>query len=223
MKQNYDLDKINVIVVDDHSLVRKSIMGVLERYDNINVVADFSGGVELLEKIEKIKVDVILLDINMPEMDGVETMKRLYKLNPELKVIALTMHDDMKTIREMMESGAKGYILKDSPFTDLIKALQQVNSGKIYYTTKVANIMLESYTNLMQKRNIDPDDVISAREKEIIALVAKGFTNKEIGDKLYLSARTVENHRQNIKRKLKIETTAELVKYAYSKGLVEQK
>ena len=219
MKQSYIPEKINLIVVDDHSLVRKSLISVLERYDNINILADFGSGIDLLAKIEHYTPDVILLDVSMPDINGIETLRRLMLVRPELKVIGLTMHDDKEIINNMMKAGAKGYILKDSPFQELIKAIQQVNSGKIFYSSKVAGIILEDYTNTVQNKNED-DELLSFREKEIIGLVAQGLTNKQIGDKLFLSVRTVENHRQNIKRKLKIESTAELIKYAYSKGLV---
>ena len=219
MKQSYIPEKINLIVVDDHSLVRKSLISVLERYDNINILADFGSGIDLLAKIEHYTPDVILLDVSMPDINGIETLRRLMLVRPELKVIGLTMHDDKEIINNMMKAGAKGYILKDSPFQELIKAIQQVNSGKIFYSSKVAGIILEDYTNTVQNKNED-DELLSFREKEIIGLVAQGLTNKQIGDKLFLSVRTVENHRQNINRKLKIDSTAELIKYAYSKGLV---
>ena len=213
MKQSYIPEKINLIVVDDHSLVRKSLISVLERYDNINILADFGSGIDLLAKIEHYTPDVILLDVSMPDINGIETLRRLMLVRPELKVIGLTMHDDKEIINNMMKAGAKGYILKDSPFQELIKAIQQVNSGKIFYSSKVAGIILEDYTNTVQNKNED-DELLSFREKEIIGLVAQGLTNKQIGDKLFLSVRTVENHRQNIKRKLKIDSTAELIKYA---------
>ncbi len=214
--------KIKVFLVDDHPIVRSGLKTELLKNPLIEYAGEASGGKEALEIIPRIKPDVILIDISMPEMSGLELTEQLRKKMPYSKIIALTMHNNVNYVQEMIRLGASGYILKDANPDELISAIESVNKGETYYSSSISNIVIKHHAELLkksQKRFVTQDN-LTGRETEIFNYLVSGLSNKEIADKLFLSIRTVETHRIHIMQKLSVKNFAGLVKYAISKGLM---
>jgi DNA-binding NarL/FixJ family response regulator len=216
---------IKLFVVDDHPIFIDGITGLLKDTPGFEIIGTAINGKELLEKVEHNRPDIILLDINMPEMDGIEATKELKKNYPDIKVIMLTMFNDIRFIKELLEIGAKGYILKNISREDLIKAIQTVSSGKPFLDTAVQEKVINSMS-ATDEEDIDDKEAdamvqnITSRELEILQLIALGLTSQDISQKLYISKNTVETHRKNLLAKLNVKNTASLLKFAYKKGLV---
>ena len=216
------MHKINVAIADDHDLVRKGLVSLLEDDDNINVAFDVSNGRELLSKIRRKSVDVVILDLEMPELNGKETLKKLTYSYPKVKVIILSMHNSNEYILDCMSHGAKAYLPKNSDIEKLVEAIYQVHKTGFYADSDVSKLILDHALKL--KNNIqNPDDKLSSREIEVTQLICEGLLNKEIADKLCLSIRTIEVHRQNIIRKTNVNNVAGLIKYAVEKGYYKHK
>lgn len=207
---------INIVIVDDHKMLRQSLKSNLDRDESINIIADYSGGDELLNKIKSLKVDIILLDVTMPGISGLETIKELRNRNFDTKVIALSMHDDNYIITDMIKAGVNGYVLKDCSFVELLKAIHLVYEGKMYLCNRTKQIVIDNYTRDVQNSENQIENLLTAREKEILSYITSGLSNKEIAKKLFISIRTVETHRLNLKKKLKISSTVDLIKFAIS-------
>ncbi|MEL6809974.1 MAG: response regulator transcription factor [Bacteroidota bacterium] len=205
---------INVQIADDHQMFREGIVALLQGVEGIRVSGQASNGVELLELVKVDVPDVLLLDIEMPEMDGFETLKELKKLKVPTKVLVLTMHKSSAYVQNIIKSGAHGYLQKDSGKEALITAITQVMETGSYFTSETADLLVKSFQQHTTESPISP------RETEVVALIVEGFTTKEIAQALFLSRHTVESHRQNILLKLGLKNSAELVKYAIQKGLV---
>jgi len=211
---------IKVLVADDHKVLIDGIKSILKGEHEINVVAEASNGQEVLDHLKKLEVDVILLDINMPVLDGLDTCKLVHKNYPEIKILALTMYGEGSFISGMLKNGASGYVLKDSNKQELIDAIKTVFSGEKYYSQKVTQILISS---MMPGKTISSNPLlpkITRREKEILKLIVNEFTTHEIADKLFISLSTVETHRANLLSKLNVRNTAGLVRIAIEKGLV---
>jgi len=206
---------IRIIIADDHSIIRDGLKAMLEKNTAFKVVGEAANGVELLNLAEKIPFDVICTDISMPVMDGVEATKQLVKKIPKVKVICLSMHEQVDYIKKMMEAGASGYIFKDSTKEELEAAIEAVHNGKKYFNQKLFDILVSA-----EKDESDNAIVLSDREKEILKLISEEFTNPEIAEKLFISVRTVDTHRQNLLQKLNVKNTAGLVKFAIKSGLL---
>ncbi len=206
---------IKIIIADDHSIIRDGLKAMLEKNAAFEVVGEAANGKELIDLIGKISCDVICTDISMPVMDGVEATKYLTKKFPRIKIICLSMHEQIDYIKKMIDAGAVGYIFKDSSKEELEKAIETVHAGKKYFNQKLFDILLSS-----EKSHADGEIVLSDREKEILKLISEEYTNAEIAEKLFLSVRTVDTHRQNLLQKLNVKNTAGLVKYAIKSGLL---
>lgn len=210
--------KIKTIIVDDHSMIREGIKRNLAIDNEINVIADFKNGQEVLDFLETTNdVDVILMDLSMPILNGVDTTMIIKLKYNHIKVLALTMHDESTYILNMFNTGANGYVLKESGTEELIKAIKTVVEGSNYYTNDVSSIIIDNLVNGAKKIT---KKVVSIREAEIIKLVAEGLKNHQIAEKLCLSARTVESHRRNILTRLNLKNTAEMINYAIKEGIV---
>jgi len=205
---------INIIIADDHSIIRDGLKAMLEKNDFCKIMGEASNGDELLELLKTTACDVVLTDISMPVMDGVEATKQILKLYPNTKVMCLSMHEEAGFIKKMMDAGAVGYVFKDSSKDELKEAIQAVHGGKKYFNQKLFDILLNMESGGKEV------SVLSSREKEILKLIAEEYTNPEIAEKLFLSVRTVDTHRQNLIQKLDVKNTAGLVKYAVRSGLV---
>jgi len=204
---------IKIIIADDHSIIRDGLKAMLEKNDFCRIVGEAANGEELLELLKTTTCDVVCTDISMPVMDGVEATKQIVKNFPKVKVMCLSMHEEAGFIKKMMEAGAVGYVFKDSSKDELKEAIQAVESGKKYFNQKLFDILLNMESGGKEI------SVLSSREKEILKLIAEEYTNPEIAEKLFLSVRTVDTHRQNLIQKLDVKNTAGLVKYAIKSGL----
>lgn len=205
--------KIRVLLVDDHPLVLDGIRSRIELDETIEVVGEGCNGEEALKLAAERKPDVVLMDISMPVMNGIEAAGRFATDLPDVKVLMLTMHDNREYITKVLNAGAKGYILKDVSSNEMIAAIQSVYQGKTYYSSGVTDILL----NEGSRKEVP----LTEREKTILRLLAEGNSNKHVARELDISVRTVETHRRNIKRKLNLKTSAGLVKYAIENGIVE--
>ena len=212
------MSKINVILVDDHKLIRNGLKSIINTTHNIDIVADFNNGKELIDYLKKnaSEIDVILMDITMPIMSGITATEIINKLYPNIKILALTMHADEAYIVKMIDAGALGYILKDTERDILIEAIETVYHNDKYYSNEVSLKLIDLLTSKKNKKNHE----LTARELQILKFITLGSTNKEIGKKLNVSARTVESHRRNIIKKLRIKSTAEMVKYALANKII---
>ncbi len=219
-KKENEKTMIRVLLIDDHPIVRSGIKSELEKSENILFVGEASGGKEGVELAGKILFDVLLIDISMPGMNGIEAAELILKKNPSAKIIVLTMHDDENYVHEFIKLGAKGYILKDSNPEELIKAIESANNNIPYYSPQVSGAILSQNANRGLKKPVE-NEILSPREKEVLLLLVNDKKNKEIALKLNLSVRTVETHREHIMQKLNIRSISGLTKYALSKKLTK--
>lgn len=214
-------EKIKVMIVDDHPLVREGVRSCLKHQSHFEIVGEASGGEEAVSKAKKLVPDVVLMDINMPGVNGLESATELIKKSPKSKVLIFTMHDSKEYIVKVIEAGMKGFVLKDSSPSELIAAIESVARGEVYFSNKVSQFVMNDYIKSMTKKTGVNTGNLSKREIEVIALIAEGQSNKDIAQKLFISIRTVETHRERIMRKLDIHTVAGLTRYAISNGLVK--
>ena len=206
---------INVLLADDHKLITEGISNLLVDEPEISIVGICVNGIEVLEKVKVLKVDIILLDIDMPEMDGFECAKQLKTQYPDIRVAMLTMHEEKSIIKACMEHGVKGYFLKTIDKEELVFALQKIAKGETHFTSGVTNILLQPEVS----KSTLPEN-LSEREIEIIKLIANGLTNKEVAEQLFISPKTVDSHRTNIMRKLGVHNVAGLVRFAFQHQLI---
>ena len=223
--------KIRVVLVDDHDVVRTGLKTFLETQPGLVVVGEANEGVQALEIAREVNPDVMVMDITMPGMDGLEATRQLRKSHPQVKVLALTVHTDKEYFFEMLASGAAGYVTKEAAVEDLVAAIHAVAEGNVYLQPALARWLLEDYQRLVEKLNgehpvaaesqasIALQD-LSQREIQVLQLVAKGYTNAEIGEELGISPKTVARHRERITSKLNIHSSAELTRFAIRTGLI---
>lgn len=205
---------INVFIVDDHKMVIEGLQLLMQHEKDITVIGTATSGAEAIELIKEQQPDVVLLDINMPEMNGIETCKQLLELYPDLKIVAISMHKESSLIKLMLSSGAKGYVLKNAGQDEVIEAIKTVHNGKMYLDDTVNEIVVNSVANSNELKQKSPFPTLSRREKEILQLILKEHTTQEIADKLFISFGTVETHRRNMLIKTGARNTAGLVRIA---------
>jgi len=207
------MEQVSAVIVDDHKIFRESLTYVLESQANVNVIAQANNGLELLLFLKHTKPDIVLLDIEMPVMDGVEATREALRLYPDLKILVLSMHKDEEFYSAMIDLGVKGFILKESDTEEVIKAVDEIVKGSLYFSQ-------ELLLGLLKKRKDSICIELTPREQEVLALIAKGLSNVEIGEKLFISARTVEKHRAELLLKTDSKNSVSLVVYAIKNGLV---
>jgi len=218
------MDTTRILLADDHTLVRHGIRALLRKERAWKVVGEAVDGAEALEKAKKLRPDIVILDILMPKVDGLETTRQVRSLLPNTKIIVLTMHESDQMVRRVFEAGAHGYVLKSDLAEQLVKGVREVSRGKLYLTPKVSEILLASTTDAEDTAPV-PDFSPSAairltpREREVTCLLAEGLANKEIASILKMAVRTVETHRANIMSKLGLRSAAALVRYALREGI----
>lgn len=218
-------DPIKVLVVDDHQLMIEGLRSLLEDEEDISFVSGANSLSEALNCIKTYKVDVILMDINMPEASGIEATAKIKELYPRVKVIALTMHNDISIITRMIEAGASGYILKRTKMNEVLEAIRVVHENGKYLGRDTQQIIMDNLSSppdTMESKE-EKKSVLSGRETEVLNLIAKEYSNEQIAEKLFISERTVEAHRRNIFIKTKTKTIVGLMKYAIEKGLIQTK
>jgi len=208
---------IRVLLADDHAMVRKGFRLILEAQPDMEIAGEAGNGREAVELTEKLHPDVVVMDVAMPELNGIEATRRLAASSPHTRVLALSMHKDSVYVREILRAGARGYLLKDSIDTDLISAVRAVAKGDGYISPGVSDAVLSDY----RRHVTDPLDLLTSREREVLQMIAESKTNKEIAVALNLSVYTVEAHRGKIMEKLNLHSTGELVRFAVRHGLVD--
>lgn len=215
------MNKIRILIADDHGIVRKGLRLQLEQHEEFQVVGEASDGREAVRLAEELSPDVIIMDIAMPNLNGIQATTQLVKKNPKLGVIILSMHSDESYLTRTLSAGAKGYLLKDSADQDLYRAVQSVSEGKPFFSPSIAKTLLEDYMRQLQQRGLqDSYDLLTDREKEILQLLAEGKSNKEVAGQLNLSPSTVETHRTRIMQKLDLHSSADIVLYAVRKKII---
>ena len=215
------MSNLGILLADDHTLMRQGLRKILEERSDWEVVAEAGDGREAVRLALEHKPDVAILDIAMPLLNGIEATSQITRRAPEVRVLILSMYSDEAYILQVLQAGAKGYLLKDSADADLIRAVSAVGKGKSFFSPAVAKVMLDDYVRHLAERGItDRYDSLSEREREIFQLIAEGHSNKEMADLLSLSVSTVETHRAHIMEKLDVHSTAEIVLYAVRKGVI---
>lgn len=211
---------VKVLLADDHKIVRDGIKLMLETQVGIDVVAEANNGVEALEQLKEVLIDIVIMDINMPEMDGITATKEIKNEYPDVKVLALTMSNDDLHIRQMIQAGASGYIMKSAGRNELKDAIISIMNGKHYFSDEATHSIMMDLVKGKGKPST-PDSVhITDRELEILELIVQEFTNHEIAEKLFISSRTVDAHRRNLLQKTGARNTAGLVKYAFQHNII---
>jgi two-component system, NarL family, response regulator NreC len=215
------MNKIRILLADDHPLVRSGLIKLLEPFKEFVVVGEASDGEEAVAMTKKLEPDVLIIDLSMPNLSGIEATKLIRKNSPATKVLVLTMHDNEEYVYQILKSGAGGYMLKNSGRDDLATAIRAVANGERFFSPRVSEIMMEAYLRKADTRGdvpVNDDDIpLTKREKEILFYIADGLNNSQIAEKLFISARTVDTHRTNIMQKLDIHDAANLVRYALNK------
>lgn len=209
--------KISILLADDHSVVRQGFRRILESQADMEIVGEAANGREAIERATKLLPDVVVMDVAMPELNGIEATRRLMEASPRTRVLALSMHKDAVYVREILRAGARGYLLKDAIDADLLAAVRAVARGEGYLSPAIADAVLTDY----RQHVTDPIDLLTSREREVLQLIAEGKTNKEIATDLKLSVYTVDAHRGRIMEKLNLHSTGELVRFAVRKGLID--
>ncbi|KQZ59973.1 MULTISPECIES: response regulator transcription factor [unclassified Lysobacter] len=211
---------VRVLIADDHTMVRESLVGLLQAEGDVQVVAQAADGLETLEKAVATRPDVVITDISMPRLNGIEVVRRLCEALPDTRVLVLTMHQENEYVLQAVRVGASGYMVKDSAASELLAAVRGVHAGHGYFGPQAARALAEQLQH--PERDLgDPYGRLTAREREVFHLIAEGHTTKEIARELTISVKTAENHRARVLDKLDVRNTAELVRYALRKGLVD--
>jgi len=209
---------IRVLLVDDHPVVRKGLSSYLSNYGQVSIIGEASDGREALRKARELSPDLVLMDIEMPRMNGLTAADTLRKENPKIKVLVLSMHSDSDNVLRILQAGGRGFVLKQAPTDDLIKAIESIISGETFFSPDVARVAINQY---VRGAGDGPQTgQVSNRAREVLIAIAEGLSNKEIACRLGVGVRTIETHRERIMRKLNIHSVAGLTKFAIAKGLV---
>ncbi|MBM4431001.1 MAG: response regulator transcription factor [Chloroflexi bacterium] len=215
------MQKIRVLVVDDHTIVRDGICSLLSLVGDIEIVGEASNGKDALEKLAQLAPDVVLMDIAMPLINGLEATRRIRKEFPHCKVLVLTQYDDREQIFSLIEAGARGFITKVAASSELAMGIRAVHRGECFLSPSVAKALVEGYQQSAARwTRDDPYEQLTDREKEVLRLIAEGYTTREVANVLVLSPKTVEGYKTNLMAKLDIHRKADLIKYAIRKGIV---
>ena len=216
-----DTKKIRILLADDHNIMRQGLRLLLERQPGFEVVGEAADGRQAVERAEAMKPDVVVLDIAMPKLSGIDAAQQISALLPHAAIIILSMHSDEGYVLRALKAGARGYVLKDSAENGLIETIKAVSAGKAFFSPEISKILVEDYVREMKKRGAeDSYELLTSREREILHMLAEGKSNKDIATVLNLSLYTVETHRRNLQDKLNLHSIAELILYAVRKGII---
>jgi DNA-binding NarL/FixJ family response regulator len=211
--------KTKILIADDHRLFRDGLKALLEKQADMQVVGETADGIVTVQAAQEKKPDIVLMDISMPELNGIEATRQIIESRPDTRVIMLSMHSDQRYIAECLKAGAVGYILKDCPTEELLTAIRAVASKQVYLSRKITESLVRDYINLNKGGSNLVFAVLSPREREVLQLLAEGKSTKQIAEKLNVSVKTIETHRKQIMDKLDMHSIAELTKYAIREGL----
>jgi len=216
------MPKVKILVVDDHAIVREGVRMILAKENDLEVVGEAGDGQQALDLTELLRPDVIIMDISMPGMGGIEATQTVRAKHPEVQVLALTMHEDESYVFQLLRAGAAGYVLKRAAAQDLVQAVRAAAKGEAFLYPSVARKVVEDYLRRVETgEERERYDGLTTREKEILTLIAQGLSNQQIAEKLFISIKTVQTHRAHILEKLGLHDRTELVRYAIRKGLIE--
>jgi len=211
----------HIVLADDHVILRQGLKRILGEATDLEVVGEAGDGLELLTLVNRLIPHMVILDISMPKLRGIEAIREIKMVHPDMKVLILTMHKDKEYLYQAISAGADGYLLKENTDTELFSAIETIRQGRVYVSPFLSEESKEDWLQIVRgKQNLPFAESLTTREKEVLKLIAEGKSSKEIGDLLFISARTVERHRANIMDKLNLKKTADLVKYAIQKGYV---
>lgn len=217
---------LRILIADDHEVARRGIRALLESHPDWEVSAEAKDGREAVELASSMKPDLVLLDIGMPNLNGLEAARQILATSPEVAILILTMHDTDHVVREVLRAGARGFLLKSDAGRDLVAAVEAIQLQRTFFTTRVSQMVLDGYLDrdnhddASSKKENDLGDILTAREREVIQLLAEGKTSKEVAVALKLSVKTAETHRTNLMRKLGLHSVADLTRYAVRNGIV---
>jgi len=211
--------KTKIILADDHKIIREGLRSLLEKQLDMEVIAEAHDGLTTVHLVQKLLPDIVIMDIGMPDMNGIEATRQIMTETKGVKVIALSMHSDRRFVLQMLKVGASGYLLKDSAFEELISAIHTVMANQPYLSPKITDVVVKEYLHGFPKKESTVFTILTAREREVLQLLAEGKTTKQIASALYISVKTIETHRQQIMEKLNMHSIAELTKYAIREGL----
>lgn len=208
--------KIRILLADDHAILRKGVRMMIDAEEDLEVVGEAKTGREAIDEARNLKPDIVIMDVSMPELNGIEGTRRICEELSQTKVIGLSMHRDAVYVREILRAGARGYLLKDSEEDDLIRAIRAVARGEAFLSPAVSDAVLSDY----RKHVSNPVDLLTSREREVLTMIAEGKTNKEIANALNLSVYTIESHRGSVMDKLNLHNTGDIVRFAIRNGLM---
>lgn len=214
------MEKIRLLLVDDHDIVRAGLRMLFRAEPDIDIVGEASDAHEALEAVDELKPDVVLMDVAMPGMSGIEATRRIKDTHPDTAVLALTMHEDEQYFFEMLNAGASGYVPKRAAPDDLVSAIHVVSQGDVFIYPSLAKLLVKDFLQRAESGSAGQTEELTPREREVLTYIAEGLTNREIAHELVISVKTVDRHRENIMRKLNLHNRVELVKYAIEKGLI---
>lgn len=213
--------KTRVLLADDHQLMRSGVRLMLERETDLAVVGEACDGREAVALVKSLKPEVVVMDIGMPNLNGIEAARQMTEENPQLAIVMVSMHSDESYVLRALKAGARGYLLKDSAEADLIKAVHAVAGGKSFFSPAVSKLLLDDYVRKLKRSGTeDAYDLLTPREREVLQLIAEGKSNKDIANLLNLSVYTIESHRANLMEKLNLKGLPELILYAVRKGII---
>jgi DNA-binding NarL/FixJ family response regulator len=211
--------KTKILLVDDHKILRDGIRSLVKGYDDIDVIGEAPDGRTALQMVKELSPDRVIMDLSMPDMNGIDATRKIRNEHPDIKVIALSMHHDKQFVSEIFRAGASGYLIKDSAFDELDHAIRVVMSGKTYINPLIASIVVESLVSQSSTPSSQSFSLLTEREREVLQLIAEGRSTKQIAYDLSVSSKTVESHRRQVMGKLNIRSVAELTKFAIREGL----
>lgn len=215
------MSAVRILVADDHGVVRKGLRLILERHEGLEVVGEAADGREVVRLAEELSPNVVIMDVGMPKLNGIDATAQITHRNPRVAVIILSMHSDEGYIVRALGAGAKGYLLKESAEEDLVQAVRVIARGRPFFSPRITQTLLDDYVRQLRQKGLqDTYDLLTQREKEVLQLIAEGKSNKEIATTLDLSVYTVETHRTNFMQKLNLHNTAEIVLYAVRKKII---
>ncbi|NOZ70975.1 MAG: response regulator transcription factor [Chloroflexi bacterium] len=212
--------KIKLLLVDDHAIVRSGLRMLFQSEQDMEIVGEAGTGEEALIAVQTLEPDVVVMDVAMPGMTGIEATRRIKKANPDVAVLALTMYEDEQYFFQMLEAGASGYIPKRAAPDDLVSAVRVVGQGNVFLYPSLAKLLVNDFRQREANDDVTNIPKLTPRERDVLALIAEGFTNREIAERLVISVKTVDRHRENIMNKLDLHNRVALVKYAIAKGLI---